>query len=61
VEAYLEQRKARTDVLPRILDAAGLPGFDYRRYCEIAAVMQPDEIHPEVVEKLDGIQRAFGL
>ena len=23
--------------------------------------MRPDEIHPEVVEKLDGIMRAFGL
>jgi predicted ATPase len=61
VEAYLEQKKARTQVIPPILDAAGLPGFDYRRYCEIAAVMRPDEIHPEVVEKLDGILRAFGL
>ena len=61
VEAYLSQRKARTEVLPPILDAAGLQGFDYTRYFEIAAVMNPDEIHPEVREKLDLIQKAFRL
>lgn len=61
VEAYFKTEKARTRVIPPILDAAGLPGFDYRRYHEIAAVMRPNEIHPEVVEKLDGIQRAFRL
>jgi len=60
VEAYLAQRKARTEVLPPILTAAGLPGFPYTRYFEIAAIMQREEIHPEVVEKLDAIERAFG-
>jgi hypothetical protein len=61
IEAYLEQRKARTEVIPPILDAAGLHGFPYTRYHEIAAVMAPEEIHPEVIEKLDAIQRAFRL
>jgi hypothetical protein len=61
IEAYFEQRKARTEVIPPILDAAGLHGFPYTRYHEIAAVMKPEEIHPEVVEKLDAIQRAFRL
>jgi hypothetical protein len=61
IEAYLEKRKARTEVIPPILDAAGLHAFPYTRYHEIAAVMRPDEIHPEVVEKLDAIQRAFRL
>lgn len=61
VDAYLQQRKARTEVIPPILDAAGLRGFPYTRFNEIASVMQPDEIHPEVKEKLDAIQRAFGL
>jgi predicted ATPase len=60
IEAYLEKRKARTEVLPPILDAAGLPGFPYTRYHEIALVMTPDEIHPEVIEKLDAIVKAFG-
>ncbi|WP_447975485.1 hypothetical protein [Nitrospira sp. Kam-Ns4a] len=61
MDAYLQQRKARTDVIPPILDAAGLHGFPYTRFNEIAAAMQPDEVHPEVIEKLDAIQRAFGL
>ena len=61
IEAYLEKRKARTEVLPPILSAAGLPSFPYTRYHEIAAVMKPEEIHPEVVEKLDAICRAFRL
>lgn len=59
IEAYLERRKARTEVLPPILDAAGLPGFPYTRYHEIASLMTTDEIHPEVIEKLDAIVKAF--
>lgn len=60
VEAYLASKKARTEVLPPILTTAGLPGFPYTRYHEIAAVMRPDEIHPEVVAKLDAVAQAFG-
>jgi len=59
--AFLNATKARTELLPPALAAAGLPGLPYTRYQEIAAVMRPDEIHPEVIEKLDGIMRAFGL
>lgn len=58
---FLKGTKARTELLPPALAAAGLPELHYTRYHEIAAVMRPDEIHPEVVEKLDGIQKAFGL
>ncbi|MDP2646841.1 MAG: AAA family ATPase [Desulfobacterales bacterium] len=58
---YLKNTKARTDLLPPALDAAGLPGFPYTGYYEIAALMKPGEIHPEVVEKLDLIMEAFGL
>ena len=61
VDAYLRQNKARTEVIPPILDAAGLQGFPYTRFNEIAAAMLPEEIHPEVKEKLDAIQRAFCL
>jgi ABC-type transport system involved in cytochrome c biogenesis ATPase subunit len=61
VDAYLQQRKARTEVLPPILAAAGLHGFPYTRFNEIASVMLPEEIHLEVTEKLDEIQCAFGL
>ena len=58
---YLNVTKARTRFLPPMLDAAGLHGLPYTRYHEIAALMLPDEIHPEVVEKLDAICRAFGV
>lgn len=58
---YLVSSKARTDLLPPALSAAGLPAVPYTRYHEIAAVMLPEEIHPEVKEKLDLIQKAFNL
>ena len=61
VERYLAETKARTDILGSILQAAGIHGMDYTHFDEIASKMRPDEIHPEVREKLDFIQRAFGL
>lgn len=61
VEAYLEGRKARTEVIPQMLNSAGLPAFPYQEYHKIAAMMLQEEIHPEVKEKLDQIQKAFRL
>ena len=58
---FLNATKARTDILPPLLDAADLHGLPYTCYHEIAALMLPEEIHPEVVEKLDAICRAFGV
>ena len=58
---FLNRTKARTDLLPPLLEAAEIFGLPYTRYHEIAALMLPDEIHPEVNEKLDGICRAFGV
>ena len=58
---YLVSSKARTDLLPPALTAAGLPAVPYTRFHEIAAVMLPEEIHPEVKEKLDLLQKAFNL
>jgi hypothetical protein len=58
--AYLRNTKARTEILPPALSAAGLPGLPYTRYHEIAALMTPAEVHPDVVETLDVIVRAFG-
>ena len=57
---YLRNTKARVEILPPVLAAAELPAFPDYRFHEIAAVMKPDEIHPEVVEKLDAICKAFG-
>ncbi len=53
--------KARSDLIPPALSAAGIHGIPYTRFDEIAALMQPEEIHPEVKEKLDAIQKAFNL
>ena len=58
---YLIEAKARTRLLPPLLEAAGLHGLPYTRYHEIAALMRSDEVHPEVTEKLDAICRAFGV
>ena len=58
---FLNVTKARTRLLPPMLEAAGLYGVLYTRYHEIAALMSPQQIHPEVVEKLDAICRAFGV
>ncbi|HEX3527940.1 MAG TPA: AAA family ATPase [Thermoanaerobaculia bacterium] len=60
VETYLLATEARTQILPALLAAAGLPGFPYTRYHEIAAAMHPEHIHPEAIEKLDAIVKAFG-
>jgi AAA domain, putative AbiEii toxin, Type IV TA system len=61
VERFLETTKAGEAIIPAILQAAGIHGFEYTHYHEIAAVMLPEEIHPEVKEKLDAIQKAFRL
>lgn len=57
----LNVTKASNEILPRILTAADIFGVQKRDFFQIAAAMQPEEIHPEIVEKLDAIQRAFGL
>jgi hypothetical protein len=57
--AMLNRTKARKELLPPALTAVGIHGVPYTRYHEIAAFMLPEEIHPEVIEKLDAIQRAF--
>lgn len=58
--SFLVGTKARTELLPPLLTAAGLPGFDYTQYFQIAEQMEPEEIHPEVREKLNAIMAAFG-
>ena len=58
---WLSDVKARTRLAPPLLAAAGLPDLSYTRYHEIVTLMEPAEIHPEVVEKPDAIRRAFGV
>ena len=59
--AILKGAKARKHIIPPILEAAGIHNLIYTRYHEIAALMKPEEIHPEVIEKLDAICCAFGV
>jgi hypothetical protein len=61
VNRYLAETKARTTIVSGILQEGGIHGMDYTRFNEIAAVMEEGEIHPEVKQKLDFIQQAFGL
>ena len=58
---FLNVTKARTRLIRPLLAAAGIRDLPYTRYHEIAELMDPTEIHPEVVEKLDAICRAFGV
>jgi ABC-type transport system involved in cytochrome c biogenesis ATPase subunit len=61
VDRYLTETKARTTIVGGIMQEGGIHGMNYTRFSEIAAIMEPGEIHPEVKEKLDFIQQAFGL
>ena len=61
VATYLETAKARTAIIAALLQDCGIHGMDYTRFDEIAATFGRDEIHPEVIAKLDFVQRAFGL
>jgi energy-coupling factor transporter ATP-binding protein EcfA2 len=61
VDRYLAETKARTTIVGGIVQEGGIHGMEYTRFGEIAAIMEPAEIHPEVKEKLDFIQQAFGL
>lgn len=61
VETYLALTKARTTIVEGILQESRIHNLDYTQFDKIAAQMLPAEIHPEVIEKLDFIQQAFGL
>ncbi len=63
VASFLNSEKAREVILPRVLSEGSpvLIGLDYSKYSEIAGMMLPEEVHPEVKEKLDTMQQAFGL
>lgn len=61
IENYMRTTKARTEIIGGVLDAAGVHGLSHTEFAGIAAIMLPEEIHPEVREKLDYIQQAFGL
>lgn len=61
VESFLQNTKARTEIISAALQAMGIHGFEYTRFSEIAAMMKPEEVHPEVKEKLDLLIKAFRM
>lgn len=56
---FFRETKAAS-LLGAMMDAAGV-GLEKSDYYRIARQMTPEEIHPEVVEKLDAIASCFGL
>lgn len=52
--------KARRDILPQALQAAGVLDLPYTEYFQIARLARPEELHPEVREKLRQLCAAFG-
>ena len=61
VDNFLRTKKARTEILGALLAFVGIHGFEYTDFDQIAEVMTADEIDPEIIEKLDFIQRAFNI
>jgi hypothetical protein len=61
VETYFRAEPVSKTLLPALLQAAGLNSIPKREFFEIAALFKPDEIHPEIVERLNQIKQAFGV
>lgn len=60
VKAYFESKPISKTLLPELMTAAGL-SVPKREFYEIAAHFQPEEVHPEIVERLNQIKQAFGV
>lgn len=61
VESFLKNEPASKTLIPGLLQAAGLSNVPKREYCEIAAQFRKEEVHPEVIERLNQIKQAFGV
>ena len=60
VEAYLQSQKVSERLLPGLMQAAGL-NVPKRDFFEIATHFRPEEVPPEIVERLNQIKQAFGV
>jgi ABC-type branched-subunit amino acid transport system ATPase component len=58
---YLQTEPVSKTLIPAMLQAAGLNNFPKNRYSEIAALMQPEDVHPEIKGKLLKLKQAFGI
>lgn len=61
VEAYFTSQPVSKKLIPALMQAAGLNNVPKRDYFEIAAQFKPEEVHPEIVERLNQIKQAFGV
>lgn len=61
VEAYFSSQPVSKRLIPALLQAAGLNNVPKRDYFEIAAQFKPEEVHPEIIERLNQIKQAFGV
>lgn len=61
VESYFKAEPVSKRLLPALLQAAGLNNMLKREFFEIAAQFKPDEVHPEIIERLKQIKQAFGV
>lgn len=61
VESYFASQPVSKKLIPALLQAAGLNNLPKRDYFEIAAQFKPEEVHPEIIERLNQIKQAFGV
>lgn len=60
VKRYFQSEPVSKTLLPELMIAAGLDA-PKRDYFEIAAQFKPEEVHPEIIERLGQIKQAFGV
>ncbi len=60
-EIALQEKAVSKTLIPAMLQAAGLHNFPKNRLFELARHFQPEEVHPEVAEKLLRLKQAFGV
>jgi len=60
VANYFRNEPISKTLLPNLMTAAGL-NVPKREFYEIASKFMPEEVHPEIVERLNQIKQAFGV
>ena len=60
-QRYLLNEPVSKTLLPALLQAAGLNVVQKRDFFEIALAFLPEEVHPEIIERLNQIKQAFGV
>lgn len=60
LKSFFEREPVSKTTLPGLMQAVGIDA-PKREYFEIAAQFKPEEVHPEIVERLNQIKQAFGV